>query len=84
MGVDFGVIWAADFDNVIRFYIGRLAVGQRTPTARRHTKIQKRRQMYRYGYRFWGYWLLISIMLLDDTSAAPPAGQGSPVVTAKF
>ena len=40
--------------------------------------------MYCYGYRFWGYWLLISIMLLDDMSAAPPAGQGSPAVTAKF
>ena len=39
MGVDFGVIWVADFNNVIRCYVRRLAPDKRTPAARRHIKI---------------------------------------------
>ena len=38
MGVDFGVIWAADFDNAIRFYVHPIA-GQGSPAVRRHKKI---------------------------------------------
>ena len=39
MGVDFGVIWVADFYNFIRLYVRRPAAGQRTTAARRQTKI---------------------------------------------
>ena len=41
MGIDFGVIWASDFNNAIRFYVRRPA-GQGSPAARRHNKILKR------------------------------------------
>ena len=55
MGIDFGVIWAADFDNDIRFYVRRLA---RRPTVTRRPPLhqnQRRWQIYRYWYRFLGY-----------------------------
>ena len=55
MVVDFRVIWAADFDNVIRLYDCRPARRPRTQAARRHTKIQKILQIYRYWFRFRGY-----------------------------
>ena len=40
MGIDFGVIWVAEFNNVIRYYVRRPA--HRLKDTRRHTKIQKR------------------------------------------
>ena len=39
MGVGFGVIWAADFENNIRFHVRRPA--HRLRVTRRHTKILK-------------------------------------------
>ena len=34
---------------------GTPAAGHGSPAARRHTKILRKRRIYRYGYRFWGY-----------------------------
>ena len=48
--IDFGVIWAADFDDDIRFYVHHPA--RRPWVTRRHTKIQRKLQIYCYGYRF--------------------------------
>ena len=50
MGIDFGVIWVADFNIAIRFYVRR-----RQKDTCRHTINQKRWQMYRYVYQVWGY-----------------------------
>ena len=47
MGVDFGVICAADFDNAIRVYVRR--PNRRPRVARRHTNILRKRQIYRFG-----------------------------------
>ena len=38
MGIDFGVIWAADFDNTIKFYLRRPA---RRPTVTRRPPSHK-------------------------------------------
>ena len=38
MGIDFGVIWPADFDNTIRFYLRRPV---RRPTVTRHPPLHK-------------------------------------------
>ena len=57
MGVDFRVIWVADFNNVIRFYVRRHAAGQRTPAARRHTKIQRDYRYIVMGVNFGIIWV---------------------------
>ena len=55
MGIDFGVIWAADFDYDIRFYVRRPA--SRPRITRRPPTHQKSRKMTNISlwYRFWGY-----------------------------
>ena len=77
MGVDFGVIWHADFNNVIRFYVHRtsrwLGVIRRPPS---HQNLYEMT-----GISLWVSILgfigpLIPIMLLDFKSAGPPAVQG--------
>ena len=75
MGIDFGVIWAADFDNAIRFYVRRPA--RRLRVTRRPPSQQNSNEMT--DISLWVLILglfgpLISIMSLDFTSAAPPAG----------
>ena len=52
-GDAFGVIWAADFNNAIKLYVRRPV--RRPRVTRRPTKIFRKRQIYRYGYLFWGY-----------------------------
>ena len=47
MGVDFGVIWAAEFDNIIRFEVRRPA---RRPRVTRHPPShQNSKKMIRVG-----------------------------------
>ena len=53
IGIDFGVIWAADFNNVKRFYVCRPT--RRPADTRRHTKMFRKQQIYRYKYRFYDY-----------------------------
>ena len=79
MGVDFGVIWAADFDNDIRFHVRRPV--RRLRVTRRPPSHQNSREMT--DIALWVSILgllgpLIKKMPSDFTSAAPPAGQGSP------
>ena len=79
MGIDFGVIWAADFDDDIRFYVRRPA--RRPRITRRPPSHQNSRKMTNIS--LWVSILglfgpLISIILLDFTSVAPSAGQRSP------
>ena len=79
MGVDFGVIWAADFNNGIRFYVRRPA--RRPKDTRRPPSHQNSKEMT--DVSLWISILglfgsLISIIALDFTSAAPPAGQRTP------
>ena len=80
MGVDFGVIWAADFNNVIRFYVRRPA--RRRRVTRRHNKILKSERCN--GMRI--NWPLISILPLDSCSPIRPAlkGHSPPAVTTKM
>ena len=92
MGVDFGVIWAADFYNFIRFYVRRPA--RRPKDTRRPPSHQNSKEMT--DVSLWVSILglfgsLISILPLDFTSAAgnrtpaagymTPAGQRTPAVT---
>ena len=49
MGVDFGIIWAADFDNAIIYKVRRPAAGQGSPAARKNDKKQT---IYHYWCRF--------------------------------
>ena len=79
MGVDFGVIWHADFNNVISFYVHRTF--RRRGVIRRPPSHQNLNEMT--GISLWVSILgfigpLIPIMPLDFRSAAPPAVQGSP------
>ena len=85
MGVDFGIIWATDFDNDIRFHDRRPA--RRLDATHRPPSHQNSREMT--DIALWVsilglLGLLISKMPSDFTSAAPPAGQGSPAVTLKY
>ena len=75
MGIDFGVIWAADFDNAIRFHVRRPA--RRLRVTRRPPSHQNSKDMT--DISLWVSILglfrpLISIMLLDFMSADLPAG----------
>ena len=79
MGVDFGVIWAADFDNAIRFHVRRPA--RRLRVTRRPPSHQNSKEMT--DISSWVSILglfgpLISIKPFDFMSAALPAGYGSP------
>ena len=79
MGIDFGVIWTADFNNVNRFYVRRPA--RRLRVTRRPPSYQNSKKMTNVS--LWVSILgllgpLISIMPSDFTFNAPPAGQGSP------
>ena len=79
MGVDFGVIWAADFNNGIRFYVRRPT--RRPKDTRRPPSHQNSKEMT--DVSLWVSILglfgpLISIMSKDFTSAAPTADKGSP------
>ena len=79
MGVDFGVIWAADFNNGIRFYVRRPARRQkdtRRPPSHQNSKEMTDISLWVSIFGLFGS--LISIMSLDFTSAAPPARKGSP------
>ena len=72
-----GQFWA-DFDNNIRYEVRQLRVTSRPRATRRHTKLLRKRQIYRYGCRFWGYlgrWFGSAISL---RTSASPAGQESP------
>ena len=42
MGVDSGVLWVADFDNGLRFYVRRPTRRLRVTAARRHTLILRK------------------------------------------
>ena len=75
MGVDFGVIWAADFDNAIRFHVRRPA--RRLRVTRRPPSHQNSKEMTDISswvsiLRLFGP--LISIMPLDCMYADLPAG----------
>ena len=79
MGVDFGVIWAADFNNDIRFYVRRPTrrpKDTRRPPSHQNSKIMTDISLWVSILGLFGP--LISIMTLDFTSAAPPAGQRTP------
>ena len=53
IGVDSGVIWAADFDNGISCKVRRPARRQGSPAdRRRHIKLLR---IYCYWCRFWGH-----------------------------
>ena len=79
MGIDFRVIWAADFDYTIRFYLRRPA---RRPTVPRrppsHKSLKDMTDISLWVSILGLFGPLISIILLDFTSVAPPAGQGLP------
>ena len=75
MGIDFGVIWAADFNNVIRFYDRRPA--RRPRVNRRPPSLKNSKDMT--DISLWVsiqglFRPLISIMLSDFMSADPTAG----------
>ena len=79
MGVNFGINWATDFNNVIIFYVHRTSHRQgviRRPPSHQNSKKTT---------DIWLWWSILglfgpmnSIMSLDFRYAAPPAGQGSP------
>ena len=79
MGIDFGVIWAADFDFAIRFYVRRPAsrprITRHPPT---HQNSRKMTNISLWVSILGLFGLLNSIILLDFTSVAPSAGQRSP------
>ena len=78
-GVDFGVNWAADFNNAIRFQVRRPA---------RRPRVTLRPLSHQNSYEMTDIWLwvlsqglfvpLISIMPIDIWYAAPPADKGLP------
>ena len=75
MCIDFGVIWAVDFNNVIKLYDRRPARQPRV--TRRPPSHQNSKDMT--DISLWVSILglfrpLISIMLIDFMSADPPAG----------
>ena len=79
MGIDFGVIGAADFNNAIRFYVRRPT--RRSRDTRRPPSHQNSKEMT--DVSLWVSILglfgsLISIIALDFTAPAPPAGQRTP------
>ena len=77
MGIDFGVIWAADFNNVKRFYVRRpdrrQRVSRRPPS---HQNVKKTTDISLWVWFLGLFGSLISMMSLDFTSNATPAGQG--------
>ena len=79
MGIDFGVIWAADFNNVKRFYVRRpdrrQRVSRRPPS---HQNVKKTTDISLWVWFLGLFGSLISMMSLDFTSNATPAGQGWP------
>ena len=83
MDVDLGAIWAADFDNVIRFHARRPA--RRLRVTLRENKNSKDLTDVSLWVSILGFFgSLVLIMSLDFTSAALPTGEGSPVGTTKF
>ena len=81
MGIDFRVIWVADFNNVIRFYVHRPARPTRVARQPRVT----RRPLPHHNSKKMTYislWVSIlevfgplnSIIRIYFTSATPPAG----------
>ena len=80
MVIDFRVIWAADINNVNRFYDrgpARRPKVTRRPPPRRHTKILKKTADISLLVPILGlFGPLISIVALDNSFAASPAGQG--------
>ena len=84
MGVDFGVIWAAEFDNIIRFEVRRPArrprVTRRPPS---HQNSKEMTDIWLWVSIFRLFGPLNSIMSLDFRSAAPPAVQRSPAAAVK-
>ena len=79
MGINFGVIWAADFNTAIRFYFRRPAhrpgVTRRPPS---HQDLKDMTDKLLLESILVLFGPLISITPSDFTSAALPAGQGSP------
>ena len=78
MGIDFGVIGPADFNNAIRFYVHRPTrrsrVTRRPPS---HQNIKKTTDILLCVSILGLFGPLISITPLDFMSAVLPAGQGS-------
>ena len=81
MGINFGVIWAADSDDDIRFYARRPRITRRPPS---HQNSRKMTNISLWVSILGLFGPLISMMTLDFTSTTPPAGHGSPAVTPKF
>ena len=75
MGIDFGVIWAADFNNVKRFYVRRpdrrQRVSRRPPS---HQNLQKTTDISLWVSFLGLFGPLIAITPLDFMSANLPAG----------
>ena len=91
MGIDFWVIWVADFNNVIRFYVRRRQKDTRRRLLDTRRPPSHQNVMDMTIISLWVSILglfgpLISIMSLDFTSAAPPPAKGRPppAVTPKF
>ena len=91
MGIDFGVIGAADFNNAIRFYVRRRLKDNRRPPSDQNSKEMTDVSLWVSILGLFGS--LISILSLDFTSAAgkrtpgapPPAkGHPPPTLTSKF
>ena len=79
MGINYGVIWAADFNNAIRFYVRRPAhrprVNRRPPS---HQNLKDMTDLPLLESILVLFGPLISIIQLDFKSIPLPAGQGSP------
>ena len=85
MGIDFGDIWATDFDEAIRFHVRRpahwLRVTRRPPS---HQNSKEMTDISSWVSILGLFGQLISKMPLGFTSAHPLAGQGSPAAPPKF
>ena len=91
MGIDCWVIWVADFNSVMRFYVRRrqkdtrrrLLDTRRPPS---HQNVMDMTIIPLWVSILGLFGLLISIISLDFTSAAPPPakGQPPPAVRPKF
>ena len=71
MGIDFGVIWATDFDDDIRFYVRRPA---RRPNVTRRPPSHKKSKDMKDRYVVMG----INFGVIWASDFNNPAGQGSP------
>ena len=78
---DFRVIWVADCNYVIRFYVRRQPKDTRRPPSHKNSKEMADILIWLLILGYIGP--LILIMLLDFRSAAPPAVKGSPAARHK-